>query len=66
MATLDQIEQEASRLSPFAHIATVGPDGKPDVARTSVRFEHRHRPQPAFEMVLERPGGERADLVGDR
>lgn len=29
---LDEVRSEASRLSPFAHIATVGSDGKPDVA----------------------------------
>ncbi len=29
---LDQIKQEAARLSPWAHFATVGPDGEPHVA----------------------------------
>jgi general stress protein 26 len=29
---LDEVKSEASRLSPFAHLATVGADGKPDVA----------------------------------
>ena len=28
---LDEIKAEAARLSPWAHIATVGADGKPDV-----------------------------------
>jgi general stress protein 26 len=29
---LDEIQAEATRLSPWAHLATVGADGKPDVA----------------------------------
>jgi general stress protein 26 len=29
---LDEIRAEAARLSPWAHLATVGADGKPDVA----------------------------------
>lgn len=29
--TLDDVKAFASQLSPWAHIATVGPDGKPDV-----------------------------------
>jgi general stress protein 26 len=32
MASLDDIKTEASRLSPWAHLATVGADGNPDVA----------------------------------
>ena len=32
MASLDDIKAEAARLSPWAHLATVGADGKPDVA----------------------------------
>jgi general stress protein 26 len=32
MSDLDTIKAQASRLSPWAHIATVGADGKPDVA----------------------------------
>ena len=31
MATLDEVKQFASGLSPWAHLATVGADGKPDV-----------------------------------
>jgi PPOX class probable F420-dependent enzyme len=31
MSTLDEIKAEASRLSPWAHLATVGADGDPDV-----------------------------------
>ncbi|MGE0508664.1 MAG: pyridoxamine 5'-phosphate oxidase family protein [Acidimicrobiia bacterium] len=30
--TLDEIKAECRRLSPWAHLATVGPDGAPDVA----------------------------------
>jgi len=31
MSSLESIKVEASRLSPWAHLATVGADGKPDV-----------------------------------
>lgn len=31
MATLDDVKAEATRLSPWAHIATIGADGQPDV-----------------------------------
>jgi len=31
MTTLDTIKAEATRLSPWAHLATIGSDGKPDV-----------------------------------
>jgi general stress protein 26 len=31
MATLDDIKQFATTLSPWAHMATIGADGKPDV-----------------------------------
>jgi general stress protein 26 len=32
MSELDEIKAEATRLSPWAHLATVGADGEPDVA----------------------------------
>ena len=39
MSDLDAINAEASRLSPWAHIATVGADGKPDVAPVHPAWE---------------------------
>lgn len=36
---LDDIKQEAARLSPFAHLATVGADGAPDVAPINPAWE---------------------------
>ena len=36
---LDDIKAEASRLSPWAHMATVGADGKPDVAPVHPAWE---------------------------
>jgi general stress protein 26 len=39
MASLDDIMAEASRLSPWAHLATVGADGKPDVAPVHPAWE---------------------------
>jgi general stress protein 26 len=39
MASLDDIKAEASRLSPWAHLATVGADGKPDVAPVHPAWE---------------------------
>jgi general stress protein 26 len=39
MSDLDTIKAQASRLSPWAHIATVGADGKPDVAPVHPAWE---------------------------
>ena len=36
---LDEIKAEAARLSPWAHIATVGADGKPDVVPVHPAWE---------------------------
>lgn len=34
--TLDELKALASELSPWAHLATVGSDGKPDVERYGI------------------------------
>jgi len=39
MTTLESIKAEASRLSPWAHLATVGADGKPDVVPVHPAWE---------------------------
>jgi general stress protein 26 len=39
MANLEDIKAEASRLSPWAHVASVGPDGKPDVVPVHPAWE---------------------------
>lgn len=39
MSELDEIKAEASRLSPWAHLATVGADGEPDVAPVHPAWE---------------------------
>ncbi|HWL43436.1 MAG TPA: pyridoxamine 5'-phosphate oxidase family protein [Ilumatobacter sp.] len=39
MTTLDVIKQAAAALSPWAHIATVGTDGKPDVVPVHPAWE---------------------------
>lgn len=39
MATLEDIKTEAARLSPWAHLATVGADGKPDVVPVHPAWE---------------------------
>jgi general stress protein 26 len=39
MATLDDIKAAAARLSPWAHLATVGADGKPDVVPVHPAWE---------------------------
>lgn len=39
MANLADIKAEASRLSPWAHVATIGADGKPDVAPVHPAWE---------------------------
>ena len=39
MANLDEIKAEASRLSPWAHVATIGADGRPDVAPVHPAWE---------------------------
>lgn len=39
MVTLDEIKAAASALSPLAHIATVGPDGRPDVVPVHPAWE---------------------------
>ncbi len=39
MATLDEIKQFATTLSPWAHMATVGADGKPDVVPVHPSWE---------------------------
>ncbi len=39
MTTLENIKAEASRLSPWAHLATVGADGKPDVVPVHPAWE---------------------------
>lgn len=36
---LDQIKADATRLSPWAHLATVGPDGEPDVVPVHPAWE---------------------------
>lgn len=39
MANLDDIKAEATRLSPWAHVATIGADGKPDVVPVHPAWE---------------------------
>lgn len=39
MATLEEIKTEAARLSPWAHLATIGADGKPDVVPVHPAWE---------------------------
>jgi general stress protein 26 len=39
MASLESIKAEAARLSPWAHVATVGADGKPDVVPVHPAWE---------------------------
>jgi general stress protein 26 len=39
MTTLQDIKTEAARLSPWAHVATVGADGKPDVVPVHPAWE---------------------------
>jgi PPOX class probable F420-dependent enzyme len=39
MTTLDEIKAEAARLSPLAHIATIGADGEPDVVPVHPAWE---------------------------
>lgn len=39
MAELDDIKSESARLSPWAHLATVGVDGKPDVVPVHPAWE---------------------------
>ncbi|MGE3620013.1 MAG: pyridoxamine 5'-phosphate oxidase family protein [Acidimicrobiia bacterium] len=39
MTTLDDIKAEVAALSPFAHLATVGPDGRPDVVPVHPAWE---------------------------
>lgn len=39
MAELDDIRSESARLSPWAHVATVGADGKPDVVPVHPAWE---------------------------
>ncbi len=36
---LEQIKRESARLSPYAHVATVGADGDPDVAPVHPAWE---------------------------
>jgi PPOX class probable F420-dependent enzyme len=39
MGTLDDIKAESARLSPWAHLATIGADGKPDVVPVHPAWE---------------------------
>jgi general stress protein 26 len=39
MTTLDDIKTEATKLSPWAHIATIGADGEPDVVPVHPAWE---------------------------
>lgn len=36
---LERVKQESARLSPWSHVATVGPDGDPDVAPVHPAWE---------------------------